>query len=113
MDGRLYRATFLVVALPLVLTAFTLRQPVPLQAPTLPPTFDAKTTVRLAANLANDYPDRTPGSSGALGAATWFRTELRPYGLPTHTDAWDEAVPGLGRVRLQNLWVIARGPRPT
>ncbi len=48
------------------------------QTPPLPPTFDTKTAVRLAANLANEYPDRTPGSSGALGAASWFRTEVKP-----------------------------------
>lgn len=112
MDGRLYRAAFLLLALPLVLTAFTLRQPVALQSPTLPPTFDAKVTARLAASLANDYPNRVPGSSGALGAASWFLTELEPYSLPAQTDAWDERVPGLGRVRLQNLWVVAQGKSP-
>jgi peptidase M28-like protein len=112
VDGRLYRAALLVVALPLLLATFTIRQPVPLQAPTLPPTFDARTTVRLAVNLANTYPDRTPGGSGALGAASWFQTELQLYGLRTHTDAWDETVPGLGRVQLRNLWVKVDGASP-
>src|SRR5271154_7380843 len=83
VDGRLYRAAFLVVAIPLVLATFTIRQPVPLPAPTLPPTFDAASTVRLAANLAFYYPNRTPGSSGALGAASWFTSQLQPYGLKT------------------------------
>ena len=112
VDGRLYRAAFLVVALPLVLATFTIHQPVPLQAPTLPPTFDAAATARLAANLANTYPSRTPGSSGALGAASWFRSQLQPYRLKTQTDTWEQSVPGLGRVRLQNLWAKVPGRSP-
>src|SRR5437867_3830945 len=109
VDGRLYRTASLVVVLPLVLAAFTFRQPVALQAPPLPPTFDAKSTARLAASLANDYPDRTPGSSGALGAASWLRSELEPYGLTMRTDTWSADVPGIGQARLQNVWVVAEG----
>jgi acetylornithine deacetylase/succinyl-diaminopimelate desuccinylase-like protein len=109
VDGRLYRGAFLVLSLPLLLAAFTLRQPVALQAPLLPPAFDARTTLKLAANLSNLHPDRTPGSSGALGAAQWFKAALQPYGLPTREDTWYQTVPGLGRVRLQNLWASAPG----
>ena len=67
---------------------------------------------RLAASLADTYPNRVPGSSGALGAAGWYRTQLRPYGLATHTDTWNETVPGLGGVRLRNLWTVAAGKSP-
>ena len=112
VDGRLYRAAFLLLVIPLVLAAFTIHQPVALPAPSLPPSFDAKATSQLATTLASTYPDRIPGSPGALGAATWFSLQLKPYGLPTQTDAWNESVPGLGDVPLRNVWAVAPGTSP-
>ena len=112
VDGRLYRAAFLLLAIPVVLAAFTIHQPVALPAPTLPPSFDAATTSQLATSLADTYPDRIPGSPGALDAAKWFTLQLKPYGLPAHTDAWDESIPGLGSVQLRNVWVVAPGSSP-
>src|SRR5438552_3265466 len=78
VDGRLYRGAFLILSLPLLLAAFTIRQPAALPAPLLPATFDAAATIQLAANLSTDYPDRRPGTSSAIGAAQWFRRELKP-----------------------------------
>src|SRR5581483_1165671 len=92
-----------------LLAAFTIRQPTALPPPLLPPVFDAKTTTRLAVTLSTDYPDRRPGTSGARGAARWFADQLRPFALPTASDSWSQTVPGLGRVRLENLWTVARG----
>jgi Peptidase family M28 len=109
VNGRLYRSAFLVLALPLLVLAFSVIRPTPLPAPQLPPNFDGHATATLAADFAKLYPDRVPGSAGSLGAARWFRDALRPYGLPVSADAWREAVPGLGRVRLQNLWAVVRG----
>src|SRR5579872_126363 len=77
VDGRLYRAAFLVLSLPFLLAAFTIRQPTALPPPLLPPVFDAKAATRLAANLATDFPDRRPGTAGAQGAAAWFAAQLR------------------------------------
>jgi len=109
VDGRLYRAAFLVLSLPLLLAAFTIRQPAALAPPLLPPVFDAKTTATLAASLASDFPDRRPGTTGARGAAQWFAAQLKPFDLPTATETWTQTIPGLGRVRLRNLWAVARG----
>ena len=50
-----------------------------------------------------------PGGPGSLGAGQWFRDQLAPYGLPVSADTWDAHVPGLGRVRLRNLWAVAGG----
>src|SRR5262249_5781915 len=62
VDGRLYRGAFLVLSLPLLLAAFTIRQPTPLQAPVLPATFDAQATLQDAIELSQRYPDRRPGT---------------------------------------------------
>jgi hypothetical protein len=112
VNGRLYRSAFLVLSLPLLVLAFSVTRPAPLPAPLLPPNFDGHATATLAADFARLYPDRVPGSAGSLGAARWFRDALRPYGLPVASDTWTESVPGLGHVRLQNLWAVAAGQSP-
>jgi hypothetical protein len=109
VDGRLYRSSFLVVSLPLLILAFSITRPATLPAPLLPPNFDGPATRSLAVDFAGKFPARTPGSAGDLGAAAWFREQFAAYGLPVSSDAWREDVPGLGRVRLQNLWAVAAG----
>jgi Peptidase family M28 len=103
------RGTWLLVALPLLLAAFTVARPQPLPAPTLPPTFDGDTATGLAREIARDFPDRTPGSSGALGAAQWFRDQLRLYGFDPKTDTFAATIAGRGEVELRNVVGIAGG----
>lgn len=112
VSSQLYRSAFLACSLPLLIAAFTVARPGALQKPLLPPAFDARTTLQLTKELSTEFPDRTPGSSGALAAAQWFREQLAPYGLTTSTDAWTAALPGGGRARLQNLTAVAPGQSP-
>src|SRR5437660_163759 len=86
VNGRLYRGTWLLVGLPLLIAAFSVARPQPLPPPALPPAFDAAATAALANDLAEHRPDRFPGSAGALAAATWFRDQLQPYGLQTRSE---------------------------
>jgi hypothetical protein len=109
VDGRLYRSAFLIVSLPLLILAFSITRPAALPAPLLPPSFDGPATHALAVAFARDFSARPPGSAGDLGAAGWFREQFAAYGLPVSSDTWRQAVPGLGRVRLQNLWAVADG----
>jgi hypothetical protein len=109
VNGRLVRSAFLVLSLPLLLAAFSVARPGPLPAPLLPPAFDEQGTRTLAAELAQSYPSRVPGSVGAQQAAGWFRDQLRQYGLPVVSDSWEESAPGLGRVKLTNIWAVAAG----
>ncbi len=109
---RLYRSAFLVVLLPLLIGAFSIVRPTALPAPLLPPASSTDATLQLTEQLANTYPDREPGTPGAVGAADWLRSELRPTGLALHTDAWSAAIPGIGRVELRNIWAIAPGKSP-
>ncbi len=109
VNGRLYRSAFLVSSLPLVILAFSIARPAALPAPLLPPNFDGSAARALAVDLATHLPDRSPGGPGSIRAAQWFREHMALYGLPVASDTWNERVPGLGRVRLQNLWAVAPG----
>jgi hypothetical protein len=103
VNGRLYRGTWLIVGLPLLVVAFSVARPQPLPAPVIPPTFDGQAAASLATDLSVSYPERFPGSVGALQAAAWYRDQLAPYGLPTRAEPFTAVVPGLGRLHLQNL----------
>jgi hypothetical protein len=112
VNARLYRASFLVVLLPAALLLATVTKPVALQGPSLPPAFDGKVASGLAQELATDYPDRSPGSQGALGAASWFRQKMAVYDLPTRTTSWRQSIPGLGRPTLRNVVTVVGGQSP-
>src|SRR5215207_9380840 len=81
VNGRLYRGTWLLVALPLLVTAFTVARPGPLSAPVLPPVFDGETATELARDLARSHPQRQPGSEGSRQATAWLKQQLEPYGM--------------------------------
>ena len=77
--------------------------------PNLPPTFDRRAAHAFAQELATLYPDRSPGSPGALGATQWFSDQLERYGYPTLADRFTAEIPGIGRTRLVNLTVEVPG----
>jgi hypothetical protein len=110
VSGRTYRGTWLLVALPLLLAAFTVTRPAALSAPDLPAAFDTQGAAALAKSFAKDYPDRRPGDEGA---ATWFVDQLRPYGFATQSEPFEATVPGRGRLRFVNLVAIAEGRSPS
>src|SRR5207249_8411144 len=112
VNGRLYRGTWLFVALPLLLAAFTVVRPTPLPEPPLPATFDRTSAVTLTRDLAREYPDRSPGSAGAAGAIQWYANALALYKLQTETDAFSATIPGRGRVTLRNLLSVLPGRSP-
>jgi hypothetical protein len=111
VSGRVYRGTWLLVGLPLLVAAFSVARPAPLAPPALPPAFDEQTAVGLAEQLASTYPDRTPGSAGALGATQWLTRQLRPF-LRVDVDSFESTIPGLGRRRLQNVTAVVAGQSP-
>src|SRR5690349_844637 len=82
VNGCLYRGTLRIVGLPLLVAAFSVARPTPLPRASLPE-FDGQATSQLASDLVTLHANRFPGS---LGAADWFRDQLRPYGLPIHTE---------------------------
>ncbi|HEY1565295.1 MAG TPA: M28 family peptidase [Gaiellaceae bacterium] len=102
VNARLYRGTWLLVGLPLLLLAFSVARPPALQSPNLPPAFEGSTAASLASDLAGNYPDRRPGTPGAVGAAAWFRRELQPYGFDVRSERFTATIHGR-RTTLVNL----------
>jgi Peptidase family M28 len=109
VNGRLYRGTWLLVGLPLLVLAFSVARPAGLQPPNLPPAFDRVDARALAAELALKYPGRVPGTPAAVAAARWFAGQLTPYGYAVESEPFSATIPGHGRVRLVNLVVEKRG----
>jgi hypothetical protein len=108
VNGRLYRGTWLLVGLPLLVAAFSVARPTPLPRAFLPE-FDGQATKTLAKDLIELHANRFPGS---LGAADWFRDQLEPYGLPIRTEHFSAVIPGHGRVQMQNVVAEAVGRSP-
>jgi Peptidase family M28 len=108
INGRLYRGTWLLVGLPLLVLAFSVARPAALQPPGLPAAFDRDAALAIADDLSLHWPIRTPGSSGAIGAARWFGTQLSPYGFAVRSETFTADIPGQGTVQLRNL--VARKP---
>lgn len=109
VNGRLYRGTWLLVGLPLLVLAFSVARPPALQPPNLPPAFDRSDARALASELALRYPGRVPGTPAADAAARWFARQITPYGYAIQSEPFTAAIPGRGRVRLVNLVVEKRG----
>lgn len=110
----MYRGSWLLVTLPLLIALLTIAHPTAVPAPALPPTFDKGSAEALAEDLSSRHPDRSPASPGALGATRWVFDQLRSYGYgvkpPTRrqdrflqTDRFSETIPGIGRVPLVNV----------
>src|SRR5438270_13488690 len=94
VNGRLYRGAWLLVALPVLLLAFSVSPSSSLKLQLTPPAFDGRAAATTARSLASLYPDRVPGTSGAPGAANWFRTALAPYGFTVRADTFTAVVRG-------------------
>jgi hypothetical protein len=109
ISGRTYRGTWLLVAFPLLLAAFTVARPAPLPRPDLPPAFDTVGAAQLATDLARTHPDRSPETAGAIAAATWFADQLRPYGFVVRSDKFEATVAGRGRLHFENLVAVVPG----
>jgi hypothetical protein len=109
VNGRLYRGTWLFVGLPLLVLAFSVGRPAALQPPSLPSAFDRVAAGAIATDLAQHWPVRTAGTTGALGASRWFAAQLAPYSLPVVAEPFSADVPGQGIVRFLNLYVRKPG----
>lgn len=109
VSTRIYRAAWLVVAVPVLVAAFSVGRAEPLPSPRLRPFFDEATAAQFTAELTRRFPDRTPGSQGGRDAATWVEGQLREYGFDVERQTFTATIPGLGKEELVN--VVAVAPR--
>ena len=109
VNGRLYRGTWLLVGLPLLLLAFSVARPAPLQPPNLPPAFDRDAAAGIARDLTLQWPNRVPGTPGATGAERWFQQQLAPYGFIVRSERFTARVPGHGVVPFVNMVAVKPG----
>src|SRR5258705_9639534 len=110
INGRLYRGTWLLVGLPLLVLAFSVARPSALQPPpNLPSAFDKAAARSLATELANSWPSRLPGTPGATGAARWLNDQLTPYGYQVRQERFTADLGSRGRVQFINLLALRPG----
>src|SRR5437764_14419385 len=112
VNGRLYRGTWLLVGLPLLVAAFSVVRPAPLPPPEQLSALEGPPLASLVQDLVQYQSNRYPGTAGATSAANWFRDQLRPYGLQLRTERFSATVPRIGRLQLQNLLAVAPGRSP-
>jgi Peptidase family M28 len=109
VNSRMYRGTWLLVGIPLLVAAFTVYHPRPLPEPELQPEFDGPAATLAAERFANQFPIRTPGSPTARDATNWVAGQLRQIGLDTEIDRFHAKIPGRGDVELENVRAVREG----
>jgi Peptidase family M28 len=109
VNSRMYRGTWLLVGIPLLVAAFTVYRPQPLRAPTLQPEFDGAAAALAAREFAGQFPVRTPGSPTARDATNSVAEQLRQFGLATEIDRFHAKIPGRGDVQLENVRALREG----
>ncbi|HSE82288.1 MAG TPA: M28 family peptidase [Gaiellaceae bacterium] len=108
VSTRIYRAAWLVVAVPVLVAAFSVGRPDALPPPRAQPFFDQETAVQFTTELTR-FPDRSPGTEGQQEAADWVEDQLEGYGFMVERQTFSAEIPGLGTEELVNL--VALAPR--
>jgi Peptidase family M28 len=108
VSPRIYRAAWLVVAVPVLVAAFSVGRPDALPPPRAQPFFDQETAVQFTTELTR-FPDRSPGTEGQQQAADWVEEQLEGYGFMVERQTFSAEIPGLGTEELVNL--VALAPR--
>jgi hypothetical protein len=109
VSTRIYRAAWLVVAVPLLVAAFSVATPAPLPEPRLTPFFDQATAFQFASELTTQFPDRSPGSQTGAAATAWVEAQFRTYKFDVERQTFTAEVPGRGKETFVN--VVAVAPR--
>ncbi len=115
VSTRIYRTAWLVVAVPVLVAAFSVGRPDALPAPRVPPFFDRTTAVQFTDELVSTWPDRSPGTQGQREAADWVESQFRAYGFDVERQTFSAQIPGIGTRKLMNVVAVAppTGPANT
>ena len=110
VNSRMYRGTWLLVGIPLLIAAFSVAQPQPLPEPSLPPDFDGVGGHSGRAGLRGPVSQPVPGlGNGIGGSGVDLGARLSQYGLQTETDRFHAKIPGRGSVQLENVLAVRQG----
>ena len=110
VNGRLYRGTWLLVGLPLLVAAFSVARRRRCRARSCrPSTARRQDSSRTISSTTN--PNRLPGSP--VGPRAWFREQLAAVrAADPRRERFSAVIPGRGRVQLQNIIAEAVGRSP-
>jgi len=100
MSLRLYRTSWLVAGVALVVALLTLQSPGPAPEPELPPAFDAVAARTLSDELIRLVPERPPGAPANERSAEWIAQKLQ--------DVLDATPGGASPRRVQRQEFVAR-----
>ena len=92
LNARLYRTSWLVAGVALIVALLALEQRPSVPEPAVPPAIDGNLALASSTRLTGLAPGRSPGSPTAVSAAEWVRREF--LGLPQ----------GAQRVGVQKFW---------
>jgi hypothetical protein len=106
ISARIYRAAWLVVAVPVLVAAFSVGRPDALPPPRTEPFFDQTTALQFTTDFATENPDRSPGTVGQRNAAEWVEDRLEGYGFSVERQTFSAEIPGLGTEELINLVAV-------
>jgi Peptidase family M28 len=113
VSTRIYRAAWLVVAVPVLVAAFSVGRPDALPPPRVQPFFDQTTAVEFADEFVSLHPTRTPGTEGQTEATEWVESQLRGYGFDVERQTFSAQIPGIGTRELTNLVAVGPPTDPT
>ena len=109
LDPRIYRTGMILVALAVIVLAFSLdNQQAPLGTNLAPEAYGGGYAYATMKTLANSYPDRRPGSAGDNLLAGYVARQLYGDGFTVSTDSF-RAQPWMGRERFRNVVGIRAG----
>jgi Peptidase family M28 len=109
VDIRIYRATFVLALLALVVLMFSLSErPAPLAATLAPDAFDERGAYATTAQIVERNPDRSPGSAGDQALAATVAERFRGLGFETSSDRFSAEADGKD-VTLTNVTGVLSG----
>lgn len=106
LNGRLYRLSWLVALVALLVALLTLESPGGAPEPPLPPAFDAIAARGLAAQLDDVAPERVPGTAGDKAAADWIAARFKevPGATAVRRQVFAVTTPR-GRITTENVYI--------
>src|SRR5437660_90280 len=112
IDPRIYRAGFIVVALAVIVVAFSLVDGQrPFGTTLAPDAFSGQNAYALTRALASANPERPPGGPGDIDVATSVSARLRALGYRVSTDLFSARTVS-GTRTLENVIAVRPGLAP-